>query len=409
MNKLAINGGVPSGRVELPKWPIFSEKEVESVSSVIRSGKWDFIGPKEQEFEKKFASFCGSKYGVAVTNGTHALRVSLEALGIGPGDEVIVPGLTWQATAASVIDVNAVPVLVDISPEDYNIDPDLIEAAVTSRTKCIIPVHLYGRVCNMDRIMQIAAKYGLLVLEDCSHQHGSEWKNKKVGTFGNIGSFSLQGGKILTTGEGGIIVTDDERINTLLHSLKNCGRPYYENAAAMHSGNFRMTEFQAAIGVCQLERLEEQSNTRETNANYIENALKDVAGLEFLGKNPNVTKQAYYMMTLKYNPREWNNAPKEAFIKAVSAEIGIDNWVYLIYEPLNNCVLFRPLSKMTYKVSQQYSELINPERFNLPVCAKAYEEAFCLPQYLLLAERKEIDKFIDAIVKIKENKDELKG
>ena len=179
MSKLAINGGIPVGVVNVPKWPIFDQTEIDAVTEVVNSGTWGLGGTKVPEFEEKFAAFCGAKYGITAFNGTVTLRLALEALGVGPGDEVIVPGLTFQATAASVLDVNAIPIIVDIDPNTFTIDPKAIEAAISTRTKCIVPVHLYGRVADMDAIMAIAKKYNLFVLEDCAHQHGPEWNGKR--------------------------------------------------------------------------------------------------------------------------------------------------------------------------------------------------------------------------------------
>jgi len=246
LKKLAVLGGETIGPVHYPKWPIYDQQEIDALAEVVKSGVWGLPGNKSKEFEEKFAAYCNTAHAVTAVNGTLTLRLAMEALGIGPGDEVIVPGLTFQATASAVLDVNAIPVLVDIDPNTYTIDPQGIEAALTSKTKCIIPVHLYGRISNMDAIMSIARKHGLWVLEDCAHQHGSVWDGKPVGSIGDVGSFSMQSSKVLNSGEGGVLTTNDDRIADLLRSLRNVGHPAKAGGPAMQSGNYRLSEFQAA-------------------------------------------------------------------------------------------------------------------------------------------------------------------
>ncbi len=408
MKKLAMNGGPSVGKVNVPKWPIFDQTEIDLVTEVIKSGFWGIGGTKIKEFEEKFAEFCGVKYGIAAANGTVTLRLALEALGIGPGDEVIVPGLTFQATAAAVLDVNAIPILVDIDPNTYTIDPKAIEAAITPRTKCIIPVHLYGRVADMDAIMAIARKYNLYVIEDCAHQHGSEWDGKKVGSIGDIGSFSLQAYKTLNAGEGGIMTTNDDRLRELLGSLRNIGNPIYPGARCIQSGNYRMTEFQAAILIAQLSRLNEQIELREQNVLYMESKIKDIEGIQVLYRNKKITKQAYFRWMLKYIPEEWEMVPLEIFIKALQAELENSVECGRPYVPLDNSPLYRPYSKNTHKLSEEYWKAINPSRFNIPVCRRAYEkEAFGFFHPVLLTDRESCDNIVNALVKLRENKKEL--
>lgn len=409
MSNLAIMGGDPIGKVNIPKWPIFDQKEINAVQEVVKSGEWAYLGVNETEFERKFSQFCGTKYSITATNGTHTLRLALEALGVGPGDEVIIPGLTWQATAASVLDVNAIPVMVDIDPDTYTIDPAAVEAAITPRTKCIIPVHLYGRIADMDAIMSIARKYKLSVLEDCAHQHGSEWRGKKVGSIGDIGSFSLQSSKVLNCGEGGVLITNNDNLGHLLHSLKNCGKPYKDNSLVMQSGNYRMTEFQAAIVLIQLSRLKEQNALREKNAKYLENSIARIEGLEPLYMSPNTTSQVYYYWTIKYDSELWGNVPKGIFMKALSAELQNSIECVSPYAPLTNSPFYHPLTKNTHKLSNQYWNSINPTKFDLPVCWKAHNnEAVNFYHTTLLAENtEECDKIIHAIEKLRDNMDEL--
>lgn len=408
MKKLAVNGGTPVGNVNYPKWPVFDQSDIDAVADVVKSGVWSLGGSKNSEFERMFADFCGVKHGITAFNGTVTLRLALEALGVGPGDEVIVPGLTFQATAASVLDVNALPVLVDIDPDTFTIDPKAVEAAVTTRTKCIIPVHLYGRVADMDSIMAIADKYKLFVLEDCAHQHGSEWDGKKVGSMGNIGSFSLQSSKVLNSGEGGIVTTNDDRLAELLRSLKHIGLPVSPGALSMQSGNYRLPELQAALLISQMPRLESQIELRDKNALYMEDKIKDIEGVEVLYRNKKITKQSYYKWMLKYIPEKWEGVPLEKFNEALNAEL--ENSVVFsgTYAPLNNTNLYKPRTKNTHKLSEEYWKAINPARFDLPVCKRVHEEqAFGVSHNVLLCDKASCDNIVNAIIKLRENINEL--
>ena len=418
MANLAALGGKPYGTPDVPrwgyKWPVYDERELKMAEEIVRSGEWGTSGPKQVEFEEKFAEFCGAKYGIFMTNGTHTLKLAMEAMGIGPGDEVIVPGSTWQATASSVLDVNAIPILTDVDPNTWCIDPKEIEKNITSRTKAIIPVHLYGRICDMDAIMALAKKYNLKVIEDCAHMHGGEWKGQKVGTIGNVGSFSLQKSKILQTGEGGIDITNDKDLYDRIYSLKFCGRPRIEDKEnplpTMQSGNFRTSEFAAGMGICQLERLAEQNAKRAENATYLEDALQaEIPGFSYLYRDPRVTLQAHYRMSMKYNKEAWDGLDRRVIARAFFAETeGAFKWV-LPYAPLNNSPLYRPFSKQTHKLSDEYCKAIDPARFHLPVIEKMYKEEYLgLDHYELLGEKSELDKIVDIMKKLYNNLPELK-
>ncbi len=210
------------------------------------------------QFEESFSSYCGTKFGVAVSNGTTALHLALTALEIGEGDEVIVPDITFAATINAVIYTGATPVIVDIEEDSWCIDPDEIEKAITPKTKAVIPVHIYGQPCNMDKICDIAKKYNLYIIEDCAEAHGAAWNGQKVGSFGIISCFSFFGNKVITTGEGGMCITNNEQLNERMRILRDHGmsksRKYYHEVVGF---NYRMTNLQAAIGVAQVERIED--------------------------------------------------------------------------------------------------------------------------------------------------------
>ncbi len=425
MKKLAINGGAPvrnTGRNPWPAWPVWDEKEEKALLEVLHSGVWSYNGPKEREFNRMFAEFTGVKYAVSAANGTVTLQLALEALGIGLGDEVIVPGLTWQATAAAVIDVNAVPVLTDVLEDTWCIDPAAVERAVTPRTKAIIPVHLYGSFADMDAILAIARKHDLYVIEDCAHKHGGEWNGKKAGSMGDIGSFSFQLSKHLTAGEGGILTTDDKALADKLDALRNCGRRpeqepeeeadkgaghYSDEGNFIQSGNYRITEFQAAVLVEGLKRLPEQNRRRDENAMYMNELLEQLPGVKPMRRDPRETAEAYFNFVFRYDGKNFKDLPVEKFREALAAELGLD--VESSYEPLNNCSLYVPHTKPArYKLNDEYWRAIDPSRFDLPVCERIYrEEAVTTHHKILMGSRADMEQIAEAIRKIYDHAEEL--
>jgi L-glutamine:2-deoxy-scyllo-inosose/3-amino-2,3-dideoxy-scyllo-inosose aminotransferase len=408
MSKLAIKGGEPirAPRKPWPTWPIPTDRALELVAEVVRSGHWAYDGPKEWQFARQFADFSRAKYCVPVANGTVAIQLALEALDIGAYDEVIVPGLTWQATAAACIDVNAVPILVDIDPETYCLDVAKAEAAITSRTRAIIVVHLYGAMADMDAVLALARRHNLNVIEDCAHQHGSQWLGKGIGGLGDIGAFSLQLSKVLTAGEGGLTLTNDWVLFQRLYSLRNCGRPFQEGSPTVQSGNYRMTELQAALLLAQMEHMEEWVNHRDENAQYLNRKLAEIPGIQPMKRYPQVTRQSYYCFSFRYDSTAWDGIPGTVFRKALGAEVGLR--VGTTYEPLNNCSLYKPHTKRRHHLNDSYWQAIDPARFELPVCQKAFEdEAVVIWHPFLLGTRADMDQIAQAVEKLYENRAEL--
>lgn len=407
MGNLAITGGKPVRTKPWTKWPVHDEREVELINEVTRSGVWSFDGPKEWEFAEKFAAFSGAKYGLCVANGTVALQLALEALDVGAWDEVIVPGLTWQATAAAALDINAIPILVDVDLETYTIDPKAAEAAITDRTKAIIPVHLYGCMADMDAILALAKKHNLKVVEDCAHQHGSQWNGKGAGSIGDLGAFSLQETKILTCGEGGVVLTNDRDLMLRVYSLRNCGRLYKDTEGQhIQSGNYRITEFQAAILLAGFERLESQTLLRDENAQYVNAKLAEIDGITPMKRHPQVTRQAYYYFTFRYDAEKFKGLPVAKMREALTAEIGLP--VEHLYQPLNNCELYQPLTKRRYHINEEYWKAIDPRRFSLPVCEHVHNvEGVGMHHAVLMGTKDDMDDLVRGIEKIKDNVDEL--
>jgi dTDP-4-amino-4,6-dideoxygalactose transaminase len=396
--KLAIRGGTPVRTKPFTKWPVFDEREEKALIEVLRSGNWGRItGKKNEEFEEKFSQFVGVSYGITCVNGTAALEIALRAVGVERGDEVIVPAYTFIATASSCILVGATPVFVDIDPNTYNIDPEKVEQAITTKTKAIIPVHIGGCPSNMDKILAIARKYNLLVIEDAAQAHGAEWKGKKVGSLGDIATFSFQASKNINAGEGGIIVTNNKKFADLSWSLMNVGRVktggWYDHPIL--GWNYRMTEFQAAILLVQLERIEEQMRTREENAKYLTEQLKKIEGISPLVPDDGVTRHAYHLYIFRYNKDAFKGLRREEFLKALNAE-GIP--ASSGYVPLYK---FPAITQWPYN-ERKYNDLY------LPVTEKAcFEEGVWLTQNILLGTKEDMDDIVEAINKIKENVDEL--
>jgi L-glutamine:2-deoxy-scyllo-inosose/3-amino-2,3-dideoxy-scyllo-inosose aminotransferase len=388
--------------------------------SVLNSGVWSYNGQKETDFNRLFAKFNGTEYSICAANGTVTLQLALEACEIGYGDEVIVPGLTWQATAGAVLDVNAVPVLVDVCEENWCMDPEKVKEAITPRTKAIIPVHLYGCFVDMEEIMAIAARHKLRVIEDCAHKHGAVWKDQRAGSIGDIGSFSFQLSKLMTCGEGGALITNDPVLYEKLDALRNCGRRpektpgadkgtglYGDEGNFMQSGNYRITEFQAALLVEALKRLPSQNKHRDDNAKYLNKLLNQIPGIIPMKRDPREKLEAYYNFSFRFQSEEFKELPVDLFRKALSAELGIP--VEPCYQPLNNCPLYQPLTKpWRYRLTADHWKQIDPKRFSLPVSQKVYtEESVCMHFSVLMADREDMQVIGDAIQKVSEQVESL--
>lgn len=407
MAKLAINGGRPLREKPFPSWPIFDENEERAVLEVLRSKQWGIGGTKKKEFEEKFSSYQNAKYGVAVTNGTAALEIALRACGIGCGDEVITTPYTFMATVTAILYVNAIPIFVDIEPDTYNIDPRKVEDAITEKTRAILPVHIGGRPANMDELLKIAEKNNLCIIEDACQAWGSEWKGRRVGAIGNMGAFSFQSSKNITSGEGGMIVTNDEELYTKAWSLHNCGRlpkgAWYDHY--LPGGNYRMTEFQAAILLAQLKRLDEHTKRRMENAKYLNGKLSKIDGIEVLKEDERITRSSYHLFIFKYNPEAFGGLSKEKIAKVLQAEgipVSVGYTKPLYKEPYLEYFKKCPLSCPYYGKPIDYSEL------KLPIAEKAcYSEGLWIGQNVLLGTKEDMDDIIAAFEKVKENISEL--
>jgi len=334
MKHLAINGGEKAVKTKCIGWPNFDEKAIKSVEAVLRSGKVNYwTGPKGMEFEKKFAEWQGSKYAVSVATGTAALHVGLTAMGIGPGDEVIVPSYTFIASSFSIVQAGAVPRFADVNLNDHCISVESAEKLINERTKAIMPVHLYGNVCDMDKINAFAKKHKLLVIEDNAEAFGGSYKGKKTGTLGDIAGCSFCQNKTFTTGgEGGMITTDSEEYAWLSRSFRDHGYdvkqrlslleleqklPYIHN---MVGWNYRMTEMQSAIGLAELERMDTWNMpNRQRNAHIIIDKIKDLPQVLYTPVDTEERRNGWFVMAFSLDIENMKTDIKQ-FVDSVVAE-----------------------------------------------------------------------------------------
>ena len=330
---LAIDGGRRTVDKALPQWPEFTADEIEAASAVLASGKVNYwTGDEGRNFEREFASFVGTKYAIALANGTVALELALYALGVGPGDEVIVPSRTFIASASCAVMRGAVPVVADVDPVSGNLNAETVAPLVTSRTKAIIAVHLAGWPCDMDPIMELARSRGIKVIEDCAQAHGATYKGRPVGSMGEIGAFSFCQDKILSTGgEGGLITTDDERVWNLAWSFKDHGKsfdavynrehpPGFRWLHESFGTNWRLTEMQSAIGRVLLRKLPESVQLRRRNAAILDQDFSQIHALRVVTPARDFG-HSYYKYYVYVRPEMlrggWN---RDRMMSAINAE-----------------------------------------------------------------------------------------
>jgi dTDP-4-amino-4,6-dideoxygalactose transaminase len=410
MSELAIRGGTPSRPEGYPAWPVWDEREVQAVTDVVRSGNWGGFpepGPNAARFEERFAAYQGAEHGVLMANGTITMEVALKALGIGWGDEVIVPALTFAATAYAPMAAGALPVIVDVTPQTWTIDPDLVLAAITPRTRAIMPVHLGHQMADMDRIVEIARAHSLAVVEDCAHAHGQRWSGKGAGCIGDFGSFSHQSSKILTAGEGGSLLTNDEHLARRAHSIVDCGRPKDpEEKEVTFGANYRLGELHAALLVAQLDRFEEQRVAREETATYFEQVAPQVPGVRIMPRDPRITRWSFYNYIFAIDPEAFAGATNETVAAALEAE-GIPAEVQ--YPPMSRYDLFQPsLSRLP--VAVEFADRLDPATMSFPVAeAAGLRESIYLMESTFRAGREGIDAVVEALAKVQRYAGELEG
>ena len=391
MVRLAIAGGEPIRQKQFASFPEFDDRELSCLQEVLESGVWGGYHPKVAELESKFARFHEARFGISAANGTVTLETALAAAGVGNGDEVIVPPISFVATATAVLRVGATPVFVDID-ERCNLDPNLVKEAVTDRTKAVIPVHFAGQPADMDSFMEIAVKHGVIVIEDCAHAHGATWRGKHVGSFGAFGSFSFQASKNLTAGEGGFLTTNDDNLAETARSICNQGRrtggAWYEHFRL--GTNYRMTGWQAAVLLSQFERLADQLERRARNAKLLDETLGNLGVVSLPPVDERVTRHSYYLYLVKLDLQKIPGVTKAAFVDALSKE-GIP--VHAGYP--------HPLYKNP--VFSDFDHIVR----DCPRSERMCEDTFWLSHEIMLAQPEDLTDVVKAIEKVIESSSEL--
>jgi len=402
---LALYGGSPVRSEAFPEWPTADVRERELLLEVLDSRRWWATqGTKVREFESQWAHVHGAETSIAVTNGSHTLEIALLALGVGEGDEVIVPNWTFVATIAAVLMVNAIPVIVDVELETGCINPEAVRAAVGPRTRAIIPVHIAGSVANMDALNEIAQQHELVILEDCAHAHGSTWRGVPVGMLGDAGSYSFQSSKLMTGGEGGAIVSRHPEVLARARSFSDCGRLpgewFYSHY--LLGGNYRMTEWQGAVLLAQLERFPQQQQIRARNADMLNHELAQIPGIHPQGRHPSCTTQGNYCYVVRVDEQRFGMS-RDVLREALIAE-GIP--LTMAYPPLTRLDVFADPDGFAPRLRnrkgmQDFSSL------HLPVSDLLADTTLWFTTSVLMGSENDARDVVRAMEKIYAHRDEI--
>ena len=394
--------------LSFPAWPMADERELAAVSAVLESGQWwRMAGTQVAEFEKEFAAYHNAHHALAVTNGTHAIELSLAALDIGQGDEVIIPAFTFISTATAVLCAQAIPVLADVNPDTYCLDPESFAAAITPRTRAVIPVHMAGHVADMDEILAIAKRHGLHVIEDAAHAQGASWKGERAGAMQACGIYSFQAGKLMTAGEGGLIMSNDADFIERCFLYGNCGRPRTDRTY-QHSvlgTNCRMTELQAAVLRVQLLKLEEQNARREANAAMLNRMLSGVEGITPQGHDARVTLHPHYMYMFRYDANAFGDVSRQQLVDAL-IEQGVPAFVG--YPAIHRTPMFRqrnfgPRWRNDVQLLPDYNAA------SCPVSESLGEEVVWLHHRVLLGDEEQLAGVVAALENIRHRASSVVG
>jgi dTDP-4-amino-4,6-dideoxygalactose transaminase len=412
ISKLAALGGEPVVNNKVwPKWPYVDEQIVESLSKTVRSGRWnridDNLNGAVPTFEKRYAQLLGVKGCVTTGSGTQALHTVVEAMGFGPGDEIITTPYTDMGTISAIISARALPVMVDLDKESFQLDPKEVEKKINKNTVAIMPVHMMGQPCDLDSILSIAKKHNLKVIEDACQAHLAEHRGQKLGSLGDAGCFSFQTSKTICCGEGGGIISNNEKLLNDCYTVMNHGTNK-EGRSVTIGPKYRMNQFEATILLEQLKHAQEQFETRSRNAAFLTSKLKDFKGLVPQKMYHKTDKGSYYLYTMAFHKEYWNNVHRNVFLKAIAAE-GIELSPYikngLHREPWTDNILSRREYKTMYsaeRLQQFKSDLF------LPACDWVCDNMVMLwASGPLLANEKDMEDVINAIMKVYENRDKL--
>lgn len=413
-NTLAILGGTPVRTKSWPKWPamIVDDKMIESILKTTKSGAWSRINAPTTgtvvTFEKEYANLMGTKFCVGTGSGTQALSTSVEAMGIGPGDEVITSPYTDFGTISAIIGSRALAVMVDLDRESFQLDPAEVEKKINKNTKAIMPVHMMGMPCDIERIMAIAKKHNLRVIEDACQANFAHYQGKQLGTIGDLGCFSFQASKQISCGEGGAVIGNDEELMDKVFTVQNHGTNRKGSNVTI-GPKYRMNEFEGAILMGQIGGAKERFTLRNENAAYLSSRLKGFAGLVPQKRYAGTESSGYYLYAMTYHKEHFNNADRSKFLKAVVAEgVSLSPYIKGLHtEPWTEHILSLKEYKNMYSAARlkQYRE-----ELNLPNCDLVGQEMVVLGgSGPLLGSREDMDDVINAIMKVYENRDKLKS
>ena len=404
---LALFGG-DSLNPTVPDWPVRDEREEQAVIEVIRSGNYGGFpepGLRAGRFASAFAAMHDAAYGIACTNGTITMVTALRAAGIDWGDEVIIPATTFVATAWAPLSIGAIPVICDLDPETFCIDPVVIEAAITDRTRAIIPVHLGSTIADMDAIMTLAEQYDLIVIEDCAHAHAGQWRDRGAGSWGHFGSFSMQLTKTLTSGEGGLITTSDPDYAEACHSLIDCGRPKDDARQNFRLGaNYRITELQAALLEVGLTRLLDQQATRARNMADLDERLAQVDGMTPQRIDPRVTRRPGYLYITGFDPEAFGGIDSRQFTAALKAEgipCGTGN------PPMHRYGLLQ-LTERNSPVYRHHKDRLDFSSMHFPVAEHVGQTTIWVAHQYFLGGTDLMDIFVAAVDRVRAGAKRLK-
>ena len=391
MSVLACNGGTPviePAEFKRVIWPPVDEETAELLKELYLSRKWSFNSEMEQQFEREFAEYHDAEYGIFMANGTVTLECSLLALGIKPGDEVIVPGLTWIATAMAVDYVGAIPVFADIENDTLCLSPEAFEKAITPKTKAVIPVHLYAGMADLDAIIDIAKKHNIAVLEDCAHMQGGKWRGRGVGSWGNIGSFSFQQSKTLSSGEGGICITNDRELADRLYRAKHIGYSRFDAQGAALSGppadlpchNYRGLAFSALLLSQQLKQLPERISRMNEFYNDLK-VIETIPGIRLQAPGRQASPQGCYALEIIFDPEIWGTAAQaSAALRAEGIPLSSGNYGPVYKNMLFNCQNFRntgcPTAEFIGTQAVSLSHTCMEYKEMVPVIEKAFRKVY---------------------------------
>jgi dTDP-4-amino-4,6-dideoxygalactose transaminase len=407
-SQLALRGGEPAANRPWPAWPVWDDAERRGLLDVLESGRW-WYGERVRKFEEAYAVFHHVRHGVSCTNGTTAIEAGLRAIGVVPGDEVIVPPYSFIATASAVITVGAIPVFADVEPASLCLDPQDVARKISPRTRALIPVHVAGRFANMDGLSAVARQHGLQILEDAAHAWGSMLEGRGPGTIGRCATFSFQVSKNITAGEGGIILSNDDELSELCRSFTHCGR---RSGSARYDhdhlgSNLRMTEFQAAILLAQLGRLDEQIARRERSAAILDRRLAELPGVRLLRPEPRMTRRSYHMYIFRLDAQRVG-VSRDRFVEALAAEgvPAIAGWYHPLYK---NGVFHNAASQVPEHgiISPLAGKGLDYSGVRCAVTEQVCRDAVWIPQHVLLAPEPDVHAVADAIGKLLSRAKEL--